>query len=154
MVEGRGNRPPPTLRRKSDFRRIVRTGRRVRHDFLQIAFLPSAAGEKSDGDRETGRAGYVIPERIIKGAVRRNRLRRLLREAARHWWSSIRPGHDIVLQVGRSPRFDHAGYAEKIFLELLIKADLLNGEGRSKAEARIRTLSGIFRGSKLPVDDR
>jgi ribonuclease P protein component len=134
--------PPPTLRHKSEFRRVFRTGRRLRGEFLQIVYAKSRKPESAGSSG--GRVGYVIPEKAIRGAVRRNRARRLLREAVRNWWMHIVPGYDIVIVVGKAPKFDHAGYVEMVLLDLLLKADLLISDGVPIAEERIASLAEAF----------
>ena len=143
MSAERRKSPPPTIKLKSEFRRVFRTGRRVRDDFLQII---SALSDRktTGGEHDRGRVGYVIPEKAVKGAVRRNRIRRLLREALRKWWGHVLSGWDIVLQVGRFPNHDHAEYVEMVLLGLFMKADLLDDDGVELAKERIESLSKRF----------
>jgi ribonuclease P protein component len=79
------------LRRRQDFDRVMRT-KRVFAGRTVIAFaLPNAEG---------WRVGVTVSRRL-RGAVRRNRLRRRLREAARsRLLSDSGSGYDVVL-VGR-----------------------------------------------------
>jgi ribonuclease P protein component len=100
------------------------------------------AGE--DKAKRAGRVGFVVPERAIKLATRRNRVRRLLKEAVRLWWHGIQPGFDVILSVSESPRHDHAGYVEGVLLQLLIEADLLKPEARSEAERRLSEMPPEF----------
>jgi len=87
----------------------------------------------------------VVPERAIKLATRRNRVRRLLKEAVRLWWHGIQPGFDVILSVSEPPRCDHARYVEGVLLQLLIEADLLKPEARSEAERRLSEMAPEFR---------
>lgn len=146
MTQGSRKSPPPTLRHKSEFRRVFRSGRRLRDEFVQIIFLKRPRHE--DPRKPGGRVGYVIPEAAIKGAVKRNRMRRLLREALRAWWEYIEPGYDIVLQVGKAPRVDHAGYVEMVLLELFIKAELLINDGVQTAKERVESLGKKPKGTE------
>ena len=138
--------PPPTLRLKSEFRRVFRSGRRLRGEFMQIIIMKRP--QREDPGISDGRVGYVIPEKAIKGSVGRNRMRRLLKEALRRWWAHIEPGYDIVLQVGKVPRVDHAEYVEMILLELFIKAELLINDGVRIAEERIESLAKKIKGTE------
>lgn len=104
--------------------------------------------QREDPGISDGRVGYVIPEKAIKGSVGRNRMRRLLKEALRRWWAHIEPGYDIVLQVGKVPRVDHAEYVEMILLELFIKAELLINDGVRIAEERIESLAKKIKGTE------
>jgi len=96
-----------------------------------------SAGLQAD---RSGRVGFVVPFHVHKRAVKRNRIRRLLREAVRLWWRFIEPGHDLVLHVFTLPKEDRAGYVERIFLKLLIRADVLTDEGKKLAQDRISEL--------------
>lgn len=82
----------------------------------------------------------MIPERVIKLATGRNRVRRLIREAVRVWWKDIRPGHDIVIQVIGKPAIDHAWHVEDIFLRLLLKAGLLSPSAETRAKERMEII--------------
>ncbi|MCE5239822.1 ribonuclease P protein component [bacterium] len=65
------------LRRRSDFDRIYRQGRRFRGKFVTAIVL--------SGPIEPGlRVAYVVSRKVAKQAVRRNCLRRRLREALRN----------------------------------------------------------------------
>lgn len=63
------------LRRERDFQTVLRTGWRVRHPVLNLYFLPRPGGGR--------RAGFVVGRRVSNKAVRRNKVRRRLREAYR-----------------------------------------------------------------------
>jgi ribonuclease P protein component len=79
------------LRRRQDFDRVMRT-KRVFAGRAIVAFaVPNAEG---------WRVGVTVSRRL-RGAVRRNRLRRRLREAARsRLLAAAGAGYDVVL-VGR-----------------------------------------------------
>jgi ribonuclease P protein component len=48
------------------------------------------------------RIGFIVPAKIVKKAVDRNRLRRLLRQAAHPYLKSLQPGHDLLF-LARKP---------------------------------------------------
>lgn len=79
------------LRRRSDFERLYRSGRRFRCTYF-TAFALSGQGPGS-------RLGFSVP-RTLGQAVVRNGLRRRLREAVRLHYQQLAPGWDVVL----SPR--------------------------------------------------
>jgi len=110
--------------------------------FVQTASRPKprSPANESPGYKTAGRVGFTVPERVIKKAVKRNRVRRLLKEAVRLWWSDILPGRDLLLVVNGTPRHDHAWFVEGLFLELLLRAELLTPEGRKRAKDRLGSL--------------
>jgi ribonuclease P protein component len=140
MAAIQGNRLPPRLRRKKEFHRVVRSGRRHRAGFLQIAVYPTRVQDPPGDAGASGRVGFVVPERVIKHASGRNRVRRLIREAVRVWWKDIRPGHDIVIHVIGKPAIDHAWYVEDVFLRLLVKAEMLSASGEARAKERMEVI--------------
>jgi ribonuclease P protein component len=62
------------LRRRSDFRRVLRSGRRVTVPEFVLYHAPRS-------DSGPPRVGFAVPRRVGKAVVR-NRIRRLLRVAA------------------------------------------------------------------------
>jgi len=95
-----------TLRRATDFDRVRREGTRWRGRYctLSVARAPQA-------DTPT-RAGYVV-SRAVGKAVKRNRARRLLREAMR-----LLPGWDIVL-IAQPPIADPKTRMAHVYDELI-----------------------------------
>ena len=78
------------LRRSADVQRALRRGRSRGGELLAVHALPRPAEEAVPGARLT-----VVASRRVGGAVRRNRAKRLLREAARG--RAWREGLDVVL---------------------------------------------------------
>jgi ribonuclease P protein component len=74
--------------RRDDFQRVWDSGKSWTHPL--IVLRASANGQASS------RFGFVAGKKIGK-AVRRNRTKRLLREAVRHRLEIISPGWDIIL---------------------------------------------------------
>ncbi len=74
--------------RRNDFQRVWDSGKTWSHPLM---ILRAAAN-----DRGSCRFGFVAGKKIGK-AVRRNRTKRLLREAVRHRLQAISPGWDIIL---------------------------------------------------------
>jgi ribonuclease P protein component len=104
------------LTRSGDYARVRREGRSRAHPLLILAAAPNGG--------ETTRVGLTVGKKI-GSAVARNRVKRLLREAARARLVRIRPGYDVVL-IGRP---DTAGSGLEpvgaALEQLLRRADLL-----------------------------
>jgi ribonuclease P protein component len=81
------------LRSRERFREIRQRGRSVKHPLVILLFLPNDLGYS--------RFGFTASRRIGK-AVRRNRARRLLREAIRLRLQEIAPGWDLIF-IARRP---------------------------------------------------
>ncbi len=133
-----GNRLPPRLTRASDFRRIIRNGRRCQHAFLQLYVLPCNSRNRHTSSK--GNAGFIVPDRAVHGAVKRNRVRRMMKEVFRHWWKYVLPGHDIILRARSIPENDHASFTEAVIIKLLMTAGLLTREGLERSGERLREL--------------
>jgi ribonuclease P protein component len=78
------------LRSASDFRRLKQDGRVYRHRFWLMSHLPNHLSHN--------RYGIVTPK-YLGNAVTRNRIRRRIREALRHWHLHLECGYDIVIVV-------------------------------------------------------
>jgi len=74
--------------RRDDFQRVWDSGKSWSHPLI---VLRAAAN-----DKESSRFGFVAGKKV-GNAVRRNRTKRLLREAVRHRLEAIAPGWDIIL---------------------------------------------------------
>ena len=79
------------LTRTSDYARVRREGRSKAHPLLILAAAPNGG--------DTTRVGLTVGKKI-GSAVTRNRLKRVLRAAARERLARLRPGYDVVL-IGR-----------------------------------------------------
>jgi ribonuclease P protein component len=80
------------LRRGRDIREVFAEGRRVEAGGLRLL-------HRANGSSVSRIA--VVVGRGCGGAVRRNREKRITREAWRALKSEVVPGHDVVLLVGR-----------------------------------------------------
>ena len=75
------------LRSEADFERVRSQGRSLHARLVIAVVLPNELGQN--------RYGFAAGKRIGK-AVRRNRAKRLLREAARLLHPRLAPGHDVI----------------------------------------------------------
>jgi ribonuclease P protein component len=81
------------LTRSTDFKRVRRTGKAYAHPLVVLITNPAETGSLRIG---------VAAGKSVGGAVQRNRVKRLLREAARGELAHLKPGWDMVL-LARTP---------------------------------------------------
>jgi ribonuclease P protein component len=125
-ASGRGR-----LSRSAEFERVYRHGRSTANRHLVLYSFPNPSAERP-------RLGLSV-SRKVGGAVQRNRLKRMLREAFAHTEDGLRPGQDIVVVV-RPPADELAerdGLAgvEASLAELITQAGL-RGEAPSVSGGR------------------
>ncbi|MDO8536286.1 MAG: ribonuclease P protein component [Candidatus Omnitrophota bacterium] len=106
------------LIKTKDFRKVYKDGRSYKAGFIVFRLLPNAAA--------INRVGFSISARSIKRAYRRNRIKRLFREAYRRNKNILKKGFDLVFVVRRdaSENFSYTE-AEHIFLNVCKQAGIL-----------------------------
>jgi ribonuclease P protein component len=87
------------LSRSAEFERVYRQGRSTANRQLVLYAFPNASAQRP-------RLGLSV-SRKVGGAVERNRVKRLLREAFARVEHELRPGQDIVV-VARPPALELA----------------------------------------------
>lgn len=97
MRSGSGFPRRMRLRHKKDFERAYRQGNRARGDVLVVIAV--------DNGLEWSRVGLAIGKKVWKSAVRRNRVRRVFREAFRLESDRLPRGADFVL-LAAAPRIE------------------------------------------------
>jgi len=85
------------MRRAGDFRRAYAEGSRARGDALMVVLCGNGG--------EATRLGLSVGRKVWKSAVRRNRVRRILREAFRLEYAQLPGGCDLILVPAR-PRLE------------------------------------------------
>jgi ribonuclease P protein component len=111
------------LSRSAEFERVYRHGRSIANRHLVLYTFPNA-------DAQRPRLGLSV-SRKVGGAVQRNKVKRLLREAFTRAEGELMPGHDVVV-VARPPAGELAereGFAgvDASLEELIGKAGLRTG---------------------------
>jgi ribonuclease P protein component len=113
------------LSRSAEFERVYRQGRSTANRHLVLYAFPNPAAERP-------RLGLSV-SRKVGGAVERNRVKRLLREAFAHAERDLRPGHDVVVvarpAAGELAEREGLAGMDAALSELIVKAGLRAGSG-------------------------
>lgn len=116
--------PALRLKQRGDFERVYAGRRRVAAGPLLVFGLP--------GEGPTSRLGLSVPKRV-GNAVRRNRVKRLLRESFRHLRSDLPTPMDLVVNVrphDPMPLADYQRLLHKACLKLAKRLGSDEGAGR------------------------
>ncbi|MGI9307431.1 MAG: ribonuclease P protein component [Gammaproteobacteria bacterium] len=84
------------LSRRAQFARTARIGKKISEGGWQLRYAPNR--------NRAARLGVVVPKRIVRLAVRRNRLRRMAREHFRQQWRDKLPAADMILSLLAPPK--------------------------------------------------
>lgn len=105
------------LTRSTDFKRVRRNGKSYAHPLVILYTITC--------DSQQARVG-VTAGRWVGGAVKRNRAKRLLREAMRILYPQILPGNELIL-IARNPlSFANLMETESALAGLLHRANLIS----------------------------
>jgi ribonuclease P protein component len=127
MIAGSGFRKSEHLVKTKDFRRAYRDGTSFKRDWLTLYRITN--------NLTANRIGFAVSARAVKLANRRNRLKRLLREACRKTKKDLKKGYDIVLSVKKEPsRSLKITDTEEIFLDLAKRANILDENPRGQPD--------------------
>ncbi|HEU0250743.1 MAG TPA: ribonuclease P protein component [Solirubrobacteraceae bacterium] len=116
------------LSRSAEFERVYRQGRSVSNRHLVLYSFPNEAVARP-------RLGLSV-SRKVGGAVERNQVKRLLREAFAAAAPGLGEGHDLVVvarpEAGELARREGLAGIDDALAELLARAGLTAGEGSPK----------------------
>ena len=108
------------LRDGADFRRVRHRGRSYTNRLLRLGVVCGLCTHNRYG---------VVTGRNLGGAVKRNRVRRLLREALRDLHSQLQPGHDLVVVARPALAGESLAAVRGALTKQLQRAGLLVGGG-------------------------
>ena len=112
------------LSRSAEFDRVYRQGRSIGNRHLVLYAFPT-------GDSERPRLGLSV-SRKVGGAVDRNRVKRLLREAFAEHEDALPAGQDLVIvarpEVRELAERDGLGGVDAALAELLVRAGLVSAD--------------------------
>ncbi|HMH46742.1 MAG TPA: ribonuclease P protein component [Solirubrobacteraceae bacterium] len=119
------------LSRSAEFERVYRQGRSTANRHLVLYTFPNPSAERP-------RLGLSV-SRKVGGAVERNRVKRLLREAFAHAEAELRPDQDVVV-VARPSAAELAAReglpgVDAALAELIAKAGLRDRELRDRDDS-------------------
>lgn len=83
------------LKKETDFKHVFKEGKSVGGSFLFAKFIKNNLTHP--------RCGFVISQRVIPKASKRNAARRILAETAQNRLTGIKLGYDIVIVVTKVP---------------------------------------------------
>lgn len=116
------------LRRGAEFGRVYREGSRAKGNSATIAVAPNGL--------EVTRLGLSIGKRVFKHAVRRNRVRRIWREAFRLEYRALPAGIDLVV-IGSVPAADPGLEDARADIVRLARKALRRYQDRAAARAEV-----------------
>jgi ribonuclease P protein component len=118
------------LSRSAEFERVYRQGRSTANRHLVLYAFPNQSTERP-------RLGLSV-SRKVGGAVERNRVKRLLREAFARAQDGLSPGQDLVVvarpQAGELAERDGLAGVDASLGELIAKAGLRAPSSKPRAE--------------------
>jgi ribonuclease P protein component len=118
------------LSRSAEFERVYRQGRSTANRHLVLYAFPNQSTERP-------RLGLSV-SRKVGGAVERNRVKRLLREAFARAQDGLSPGQDLVVvarpQAGELAEREGLAGVDASLAELIAKAGLCVTPAKAQAE--------------------
>ncbi len=113
------------LRSAKDFERVWREGQSHAHPLVVLVSCRRPPGPQAPGSGAASRCGFVAGKKV-GSAVRRNRAKRLLREAVRARQAALAGGWDLIF-VARPPLAEATlGQTQAAVNQLLKRANVVN----------------------------
>ena len=103
------------LQKKKDFDVVFKKGRGIKEDFLFLKII--------NNNLKDSRFGFIIPNKVLKKATQRNRIKRKLREWIKNNIIQIQKGQDIVLMVNSFSK-EKENNLENTLKNIFLKAKL------------------------------
>jgi ribonuclease P protein component, eubacterial len=116
----------PVLRKNNDFRRVYSKGKYASSESLVVYFIKNR--------EDTVRVGITTSKKVGK-SVKRNRMRRLVRENIRLLYERLVPGIDLVIVVRKADPGANLHSIGKELKYLLKKLDILVREKNHEGTA-------------------
>jgi ribonuclease P protein component len=110
------------LTRSTDFKRVRRFGKSYAHPLVVLVVMPNASGDVHVG---------VSAGRSVGNAVKRNRSKRLLREAIRPLLPQILPGWELILLSRITTSNASSQDIQAALINLLKRAQIIKVENGS-----------------------
>lgn len=105
------------ITRKRDFDLIFKEGKGFKGGSLLFKFIPSAL--------KHNRFAFVVSQKVSKSAVKRNRIRRVLKEMFKKNFYNLEKNIDGVLIVFPGFKYEEWGKVEKDLIDIFKKAKLI-----------------------------
>lgn len=117
------------LKHRQDFQKVYKQGGRYSSPHLTIRTLFEPCEENSIVCQGTC-FGISVSSKISKRAVRRNRIKRLIRSSIRELLPQVSPGWKVVIVVRPGSLECKYEHFLRELKQLLIKAEIINGHQR------------------------
>ncbi len=111
-----------TLKKNYEFQRVFKKGSWFGGDFLSIYV--------AENHKNSNYIGIAVSKKISKSSVKRNRIRRIIREVYRIHEKEFLIGLDLVMVFKSNRSFEDASFQaiEKDMMKIFTKADLIKKE--------------------------
>lgn len=105
------------LTKTKDFENIFKRGKFFAEEFISL--------KAAKNNLEISRFGFIVGKKASKKAVKRNRVKRQMREIVRLRLNKIKIGFDIIIMVRPEIVGKDYGKIERVMNNILIKAKLI-----------------------------